>query len=119
MITMDIVLNGLALAEWDFGSLLDNSKDKATIWGGSILALAGIIGLVAGGFFGIRKLIASPQSQNQQRSWGVIVGLVVLGGSLLFGGLDLLLNISHGANTTISELGGGTILPAMLALVGG
>lgn len=89
---------------WDLTSFFSNSTDYATVAGGAFLGFIGICGIVWGGFLLARKLMSGQQNQD---SWLKIVGLIIVGGGLVFGGMGLLLNFANGANKTVTDFGEG------------
>lgn len=97
-------------AAWDVIQFLENATEYIKNGGGLLLILLGAVGLIWGGVLLIKKLMASPQSAGQQAGWGTIVLLMIFGGALLTGGFSLVQMIGEGGETTITELGGGTLL---------
>ncbi|MFJ5740102.1 hypothetical protein [Streptomyces microflavus] len=100
----------LPSAAWDMTSFLQNAKFQAQIWGGLLLMLLGVVGLIWGGVLLIRKLMANPQSANQLPGWGTIALLILVGGALATGGWSLISMIGSGGQQTITDLGGGTVI---------
>ncbi|GAA3257406.1 hypothetical protein ACIGFK_01800 [Streptomyces sp. NPDC085524] len=100
----------LPSAAWDLTSFLQNAKSQVQLWGGSVLMLLGVVGLVWGGVLLIKKLMANPQSAGQQQGWGTIALLVLVGGALGTGGWTLISTIGSGGQQTITDLGGGTVI---------
>ncbi|CAL9596235.1 hypothetical protein SUDANB120_05348 [Streptomyces sp. enrichment culture] len=100
----------LPSAAWDLTSFLQNAKSQVQLWGGSVLMLLGVVGLVWGGVLLIKKLMANPQSAGQQQGWGTIALLVLVGGALSTGGWTLISTIGSGGQQTITDLGGGTVI---------
>ncbi|MCX5103413.1 MULTISPECIES: hypothetical protein [unclassified Streptomyces] len=106
-------------AAWDVTSFLLNAKSQIQQWGGLLLMALGAVGLVWGGVLGIKKLMANPQSANQQSSWGTIALLILFGGALGTGGWSLVSTIGSGGQQTITDLGGGTVIVQTLDQVSG
>ena len=100
---------GLVSAAWDLTSFLTNAKTQIENWGGLLLMLLGVVGLVWGGVLIIKKLMSGPQG-GQQQSWGTIILLILVGGAMMTGGFSLLGTIGSGGQQTIEDLGGGTML---------
>ncbi|MFF3128673.1 hypothetical protein ACFVRD_41910 [Streptomyces sp. NPDC057908] len=100
----------LPSAAWDLTSFLLNAKSQVQLWGGLLLMLLGTVGLLWGGVLLIKKLMANPQSANQQSSWGTIALLILVGGALGTGGWSLVSTIGSGGQQTITDLGGGTVI---------
>ncbi|MFG1858916.1 hypothetical protein ACGFJT_44275 [Actinomadura geliboluensis] len=99
----------LHVAAWDLKSFLENAKSYVQTVGGVLLMLLGAAGLVWGGVLLIRKLMGN-QQQSHQHGWSQIIMLVLVGGALGTGGWQLISAIGSGGQTTIEELGGGTVI---------
>ncbi len=99
----------LPSAAWDLTSFLLNAKSQIQLWGGLLLMLLGAVGLVWGGVLLIKKLMANPQS-GQQQGWGTIALLILVGGALGTGGWSLISTVGSGGQQTITDLGGGTVI---------
>ncbi|MEY2233666.1 MULTISPECIES: hypothetical protein [Streptomyces] len=109
----------LPSAAWDLTSFLTNAKAQVQLWGGSVLMLLGVAGLVWGGVLLIKKLMANPQSAGQQQGWGTIALLIIVGGALGTGGWTLIETIGSGGQQTITDLGGGTVIVRTVDQVSG
>ncbi|MGO4460077.1 hypothetical protein AB4039_22680 [Streptomyces sp. M-16] len=109
----------LPSAAWDLTSFLTNAKSQVQLWGGSVLMLLGVVGLVWGGVLLIKKLMANPQSAGQQQGWGTIALLILVGGALGTGGWSLISTIGSGGQQTITDLGGGTVIVRTVDQVSG
>lgn len=99
----------LPTAAWDLKSFLENAKSYVQTVGGVLLMLLGAAGLVWGGVLLIKKLMGN-QQQSHQHGWGQIVMLILIGGALGTGGWRFMSTVGSGGQTTIEELGGGTII---------
>src|SRR5690606_16448886 len=97
-------------AAWDIGTFLENANDTIKGWGGGLLALLGVVGLIGGGVLLIKKLMANPQTASQQAGWGTIALLIIVGGALSATGFNLIYTIGQGGQKTIEDLGGGTVI---------
>lgn len=86
---------------WNITTFFENGKDTAETAGGAFLALIGVIALLVAGFKVFQKLT----NEQSRESWAKIVGLVVLGGVLLYGGYAMLANLAEGGKNTIDEFG--------------
>lgn len=100
---------GLASGAWDLQSFLQNAKNYVQTAGGALLMLVGTAALVWGGVLLVKKLM-SPAQGGQHTSWGTIVMLVLIGGALATGGWTLISKVGSGGQTTITQLGGGSIV---------
>ncbi|MEU8433324.1 hypothetical protein AB0F18_10470 [Streptomyces sp. NPDC029216] len=109
----------LPSAAWDLTSFLQNAKSQVQLWGGSVLMLLGVVGLVWGGVLLIKKLMANPQSAGQQQGWGTVALLILVGGALSTGGWTLISTIGSGGQQTITDLGGGTVIVQTVDQVSG
>ncbi len=99
---------GAPTAAWDLTSFLENAKGQIQAWGGALLMLLGAAGLIWGAVLLLKKLM-SPQN-SQQSGWGTIAMLILVGGALGTGGWNLISAVGSGGQTTIEELGGGTVI---------
>jgi len=97
---------------WDIISALSNAKDWGTIAGGAFITLLGLAVVIVGIVFLVKKLIGNGNGGNE-KGWLLIIAMIVVGGALLYGGINLVLNIAEGGKTTVEELGGG------FAVIGG
>lgn len=96
-------------AAWDVESFLENAKSKLEEWGGLGIMLIGTAVLV---WFAVKlamKIMASPQNQQQQTSWGMLAVGLVVGGALSLGGWSLISEVGSGGQQTVEDLGTGTI----------
>lgn len=100
----------LPTGAWDLTSFLQNAKSAIQGWGGGLLMLLGVAGLVWGGVLLIKKLMANPQTAGQQQGWGTIALLILVGGALATGGFQLVSTVGSGGEKTITDLGGGTVI---------
>lgn len=97
--------NHLATAGFTIDNLITGGQNKAQTWGGGILILMGIVGLVWAGVQLIRKLMADPQKQQQMLGYPAILALVLVGGGLSVGGYQLMSTVGSGGQQTIEDLG--------------
>lgn len=100
----------LPAAAWDLTSFLENAKSQFQLWGGLLLMLLGVAGLIWSGVVSVKKLWAPPQTAGQQQSWGTIALLFLLGGALATGGWSFMSTVGSGGQQTIEDLGGGTVI---------
>lgn len=111
---MDLVITTLnhlgpasdIVAAWDVNSVLDNATEWLKTTGGKVLVGIGVIMLLLGGVFAGMKLWANSQ-KSQERHWGKIIALVLVGGAFMGGGFQLMKTIGGGGKTTLLEIGGG------------
>lgn len=107
MITNPLMTNAsLILAEWDLVSFFKNSQEYVKAAGGGLISLLGLALLIWGFVKMMGKLKDGDRSQS---NWGAIVGMIIVGGAMLFGGITLVLQIGQGGQKTITDLGGGVI----------
>lgn len=112
-----LVHTSLPTAAWDLTSFLENARSQLQLWGGLLLMLLGVVGLVWAGVLGTKKLLADPQTAGQQKSWGTIAVLVLVGGALGTGGWSFMSTVGSGGQQTIEDLGGGTVIAQTLSNV--
>lgn len=92
-------------SDWDLITFFKNGTNWGATAGGAFLALIGLVCIIIGGFK-IAKKMMNPQ-QNQQESWVMAIGLLIFGGTLLFGGMSLLLSFARGGMDTVEGFGTG------------
>jgi hypothetical protein len=107
--------SNLPTAAWDLISFLSNAKNYGNLIGGGVAGIAGLILVIVAIVFIAKKFLGN--GQGQEKSWVIIVLMLIIGGALLTGGFVFIANIASGGQKTIEELGGGFIvLPAILGL---
>lgn len=94
--------------DWDLETFFTNATEYSKVAGGAFLSLVGIIGIIWGGTLLIKKLM----SEQSRESWVKIVSLIIVGGALLFGGINLILDFAEGGKNTVENFGTGTVLAA-------
>lgn len=102
-------LYALVPGAWDITTFLDNAQAQLKIWGGGLLVLLGVAGLIWGGALAIKKLMSNGPQQGGA-NWGQIILLILVGGGFAAGGWSLINTIGSGGQTSLLELGGGTAL---------
>lgn len=100
----------LPTGAWDVGSFLENAKSTVQGWGGGVLMLLGVIALIVGAVFLVKKLLANPQTAGQQHGWATIALLIIVGGALGTGGFQLVKTVGSGGEKTIKDLGDGAVI---------
>ena len=109
------VLNTQALvADWDLKSFLVNATTYIKFIGGLVIVLLGTAAVVWGAYKFFSKLFGGQSAA--QTSWVTVALLIIIGGAAMAGGGSLVFGIAEGGKTTIEDLGGGTILPYLLAM---
>lgn len=91
---------------WDLETFFNNATSYGEVAGGAFLALIGMAGLVWGGFLLFKKLM----SEQSRESWLKIVALIILGGSMVFGGIAIILNFARGGQETIENFGNNGVI---------
>lgn len=107
MITNPLMTNAsLILAEWDLVSFFNNSKKYLETVGGGLITLLGLALLI----WGFVKMMGKiKDGDRSQTGWGAIIGMIIIGGAMLFGGIALVMQIGQGGQKTITDLGGSVI----------
>lgn len=96
-------------AGWEWGVALLNFKNWLEVNGGTVLNIMGVICLIGAGIFAALCIFTR---RNIVR-YVICAGLgLVIGGSLLYGGIALAKSIGNGSQNTIRQMGGGMILPS-------
>lgn len=98
----------LAPAAFDVGSFLSNATSPLKGWGGLLIILMGVVGLIVFAVMTIKKLMASEQNQQQERKWGSLALLLVVSGAFVAGGWNMVSDLGSGGETTIRDLGNGS-----------
>lgn len=106
---MDSYMQGLAA--WDLGSFFGNAANYAKTVGGGFLTLMGVIALIMGGYRLVNKLM---NPQKEQTGWVMIGALILVGGALMVGGINIIITIGSGGQQTVNDLGGGIAMLGML-----
>lgn len=100
----------LAPAAFDVGSFLENATSTIKGWGGLLIILMGVVGLIVFAVMAIKKLMASEQQQSQEAKWGRLVLLLIVSGGFMAGGWSLVSDLGSGGQTTIRDLGSGSAM---------
>lgn len=96
----------------DIGSLLNGGGASIEYWASIVVVILGVIALLVGAYMLVSGLISHGKKQT---SWVVVILLFVVGGVLLIGGWDTLVNVAGAANSSISSWSNGSfILPHLL-----
>lgn len=90
---------------WDLISALTNGETLAKAIAGGVLAIIGVVALSMAIWFAAGKLF----TEQSRRTWGQVLGAVVLAAVCIGGGLPLLTDVATGMNTTVGELGKTTV----------
>lgn len=94
---------------WDITTFFENGQNYAETAGGAFLGLIGVFCLLFAGWKVFHKLV----NEQSRESWGKVIGLVALGGVLLFGGYSMLRDLAEGGKDTVENFGdtsSGTII---------
>ena len=98
---------GLPLGDWDLVSALTNAQNYGKLIGGGILGLIAVILLIGAAIFVLQKFFSK---NNDSKSWGIIIAMIIVGGAFGTGGWVLLSQVASGGQKTVQELGGGFIV---------
>ncbi|WP_143542964.1 hypothetical protein [Rhodococcus sp. NCIMB 12038] len=94
---------------WDLVEFFANGQSYAEKAGGGFLGVVGVFCLL----FAAWKVFQKLTNEQSRESWGKVVGLVGLGGVLLFGGYQMLSDLAEGGKDTVDNFGdngGGAIV---------
>lgn len=103
------LMNSLLPSGWEWSVALKNFRTWLEVNGDTLLNIVGVICLIGGGIF--LGLIIFSQRNIKRNITCAFFGLII-GGGLLFGGIDLVKDIGNGSQNTIRQMGGGMILPS-------
>lgn len=95
----------LPVADWDLLSFITNAKDYGQLIGGAIVTLIGLIILIVAVVFIAKKFLGN--GQRDDKSWLIIVVMLLVGGAFITGGITFIMNISSGGQKTVEDLGTG------------
>lgn len=102
------------VADWDLKSFIVNATTYIKFIGGLAVALMGTAAVVWGAYKFFAKLFGGQSAA--QTSWFTVALLIIVGGAAMAGGGSLVFGIAEGGKTTIEDLGGGMILPYLVAM---
>lgn len=109
-------ISTLPAGDWDLVSAVGNATNYGKLLGGGIIGLLGVILLIVATVFIFKKLTGN--GQGNEKSWVIIVVMILIGGAMSFGGYTLISQVASGGQKTVQELGGGFIvLKSVLWLV--
>jgi hypothetical protein len=99
---------------WDLVEFFTNGQSYAEKAGGGFLGVVGVFCLL----FAAWKVFQKLTNEQSRESYGKIVGLIGLGGVLLFGGYQMLSDLAEGGKDTVDNFGdngAGSILGAAVS----
>lgn len=106
---MDMMSTMLGLAcDWSIDSFLQNANTTLQRWGGYVVILLGAVMLIVGVYMIAKGLIT--HGKGQPVSWPIALICLILGGAFSVSGWNLVTSFADGANQTIQDLGGSTIM---------
>ena len=90
------------MSDWSITNLLENLTSSMQVWGGLLIALIGIVLIIAMAVIGRIKLISGG---CQKWGWPLIIVGLFIGGVFFVGGLPTIMEIASGGHATINDLG--------------
>ena len=103
---MNLLMN--MVMDWSIDSLLNSVQSKIGTWGQILVVIIGLVMVIAGVFKIAKGLMSHGQGQV---NWVLNIALILIGGVLAFGsGWAILEQMGTGTETTLNELGQGTIV---------
>ena len=87
----------------DVGTMLQNGGQNIEYWASIVVVILGVIALLVAAYMLVTGLISHGKKQT---SWVVVILLFVIGGVLMIGGWQVLVNVGGAANSTIQSWGG-------------
>lgn len=91
---------------FDIGELLGNLVTKAKSYGSGFIILLGIIMIAVAAFKIGKGLMTQGKPNAQPINWFLCLGLLVVGGTMAFGGFSALGNIAASLDSTVDDLAG-------------
>lgn len=86
---------------WDLVEFFTNGQSYAEKAGGAFLGVVGVFCLL----FASWKVFQKLTNEQSRESWGKVVGLIGLGGVLLFGGYQMISDLAEGGKDTVDNFG--------------
>ena len=107
--TMDVLTTLLVRSDslmplFDLGTLLQNLVDKARAYGSGFIIFLGILMIAVAAFKIGKGLMTQGKPNAQPINWFLCAGLLIVGGTMAFGGFSALGNISKALDSTIDDL---------------
>lgn len=104
-VAADQPIAGLPAADWDLLSFFTNAESYGRLIGAGLVTLLGLIILIVAAVFIAKKFLGN--GQRDDKSWLIIVVMLLVGGAFLVGGLGFITNIASGGQKTFEDLGTG------------
>ena len=91
---------------FNIGTLLVNLVNKARSYGSGFIIFIGIIMIAVAAFKVGKGLMTQGKPNAQPINWFLCIGLLVLGGTMAFGGMSAIGSISRSFDSTIDDFAG-------------
>ena len=91
---------------FNIGELLENLVTKAKSYGSGFIILLGIIMIAVAAFKIGKGLMTQGKPNAQPINWFLCLGLLVVGGTMAFGGFNALGGIAQSLDSTVDDLAG-------------
>lgn len=104
VLTTLLVRSDSLMPLFDLGTLLENLVTKAKTYGSGFIIFLGILMIAVAAFKIGKGLMTQGKPNAQPINWFLCAGLLIVGGTMAFGGFSSLGNISKALDSTIDDL---------------
>lgn len=106
VLTTLLVRSDSLMPLFDLGSLLQNLVIKAKQYGAGFIIFIGILMIAVAAFKIGKGLMTQGKPNAQPINWFLCAGLLVVGGTMAFGGFNAMGKIANSLDSTIDDLAG-------------
>lgn len=89
---------------FDLGTLLQNLVEKARVYGSGFIIFLGILMIAVAAFKIGKGLMTQGKPNAQPINWFLCGGLIIVGGTMAFGGFSSMSSISKALDSTVDDL---------------
>lgn len=104
MLTVLLVRSNSLVPLFDLGELLENLVKKARTYGSGFIIFLGILMIAVAAFKIGKGLMTQGKPNAQPINWFLCAGLLVVGGTMAFGGFSSMAKISKALDSTVDDL---------------
>lgn len=106
---MSVTYGDSLVTMFDLGKLLESLVSKARTYGSGFIIFLGILMIAVAGFKIGKGLMTQGKPNAQPINWFLCAGLLLVGGTMAFGGFSAMGNIAKSVDTTIDDLTGDSL----------